>query len=133
MKFAFVKFYDLCYTSAWEETKLEIEDTIHTGIGVLLEDADTHITIAMALGNNENQPLSKLLIPKPMIINYVIIDENCFSDRLFINGYGSFTENGEIKENEKTSNRDYKSIKLQQGEDDNPEFVNQRNPVPHPR
>ena len=113
MKFAYVKLFDLVYTSAWEETRLEIEDTIHTGIGVLLEDVDTHIMIAMALGNNENQPLSKLLIPKPMIISYVIIDEHCFSDKLLIDGYGSFTENGKI------SDSNNQPIKLQPSEDGN--------------
>ena len=115
MKFAYVKFFDLVYTCAWEEETLEIEDTIHTGIGVLLEDTDTHITIAMAIGNDENQPLSKLLIPKPMIINYVIIDEHCFSDKLLIDGYGSFTDNGKV------SDSNHKSIKLQPSEDGNRE------------
>ncbi len=115
MKFAFVKFYDLVYTSAWEETKLEIEDTIHTGIGILLEDADTHIMIAMAMGNNPNQPLSKLLIPKPMIISYVIMDEASFTDRLFTNGLGS------IKDGEKTSDSSDQQVIVQQGKDNNPE------------
>ena len=91
--------------------------------------ADTHIVIAMAIGNNENQPLSKLLIPKPMIINYVIIDEHCFSDRLFINGYGSFTENGEA--DEKTSNNNNESIKLQQGEDSDSEFIQPDTVLPY--
>ena len=133
MKFVYCKFYDLCYSDGWQDEELDIEDTIHTGIGVLMEDKDTHILLCMFLGNNLDQPFAKLMIPKPMIINYVTIDEHSFTDRLLTNGYGDFTENGEIKENEKTVNRDYKSIELQQGEDDNSESTKGSTAAPHTR
>jgi len=88
MKYVYVEFYDLVYASAWDEEALEIEDTIHIGIGILLEDKPTHITIAMAIGNNPKQPFSRLLIPRQMIIKSVEFDSNMFTDRLMIDGYG---------------------------------------------
>ncbi len=92
MKFAYVEFYDLVYASAWDDEIIELNDTLHVGIGILLEDKPDYIMICMAMGNNKDQPFSRLLIPRKMVIRLIEIDHTAFTDRLLINGYGTFPD-----------------------------------------
>lgn len=86
--FVYLEFYDPVYTEGWTDKDLKIEDTIHSGVFILLEEGKEFVLVAMFGSRTSETYFTKFLVPRQLIRKFVTFKENIFTDRVLVNGFG---------------------------------------------